>query len=65
MPRKQQNKRQPPVSLHPLEPEDALAGLLRVKPEKAEEELEDGEKDGTQEEDSDRGSGEEASREEG
>ena len=26
-------KRQPPVSLHPLEPEGALAGLLQVKPE--------------------------------
>jgi hypothetical protein len=33
---KKQRKRQPPVSLHPLEPEDALAGLLRVKPEKEE-----------------------------
>ena len=26
-------KRQPPVSLSPLEPEDALAGLMQVKPE--------------------------------
>lgn len=31
--RKQRRKRQPPVSLSPLDPEDALAGLLKVKPE--------------------------------
>ena len=31
---KRQRKRQPPVSLSPLEPEDALAGLMQVKPEK-------------------------------
>jgi len=36
MARKQQGKRQPPVSLSPLTPEDALAGLLKVKPEKEE-----------------------------
>lgn len=29
-----QRKRQPPVSLSPLEPEEALAGLMQVKPEK-------------------------------
>ena len=29
-------KRQAPVSLAPLEPEDALAGLLQVKPEQKE-----------------------------
>lgn len=27
---------QPPVSLNPLEPEEALAGLMQVKPEKGE-----------------------------
>ena len=31
---KRRQKRQPPVSLHPLEPEEALAGLFQVKPEK-------------------------------
>ena len=34
MARKQKRKRQPPVSLSPLEPEEALAGLLQVKPER-------------------------------
>ena len=30
---RQKDKRQkPPVSLHPLEPEDALSGLMQVKP---------------------------------
>ena len=39
-------KRQPPVSLHPLEPEDALSGLMQVKPqgkEPAKDEEESGE----------------------
>ena len=31
MANKRQRKRQPPVSLSPLEPEDALAGLMQVK----------------------------------
>ena len=43
-PRKKNAK---PVSLDPLTPEDALAGLLKVKPEK-EEELKEGEDNGTQ-----------------
>jgi len=30
-------KRQPPVSLHPLQPEEALAGLMQVKPEREED----------------------------
>ena len=30
---KNKSQRQPPVSLHPLEPEDALAGLMQVKPQ--------------------------------
>ena len=35
MARKQRSsKRLPPVSLSPLEPEEALAGLMQVKPEK-------------------------------
>ena len=32
MAKKKHAKRQPPVSLHPLEPEDALSGLMQVKP---------------------------------
>ena len=31
MANKRQRKRQPPVSLSPLEPEDALAGLMQVQ----------------------------------
>lgn len=38
MARKQQGKRQPPVSLSPLTPEDALAGLMKVKPKPEKEE---------------------------
>ena len=30
---KNKSKRQPAVSLHPLEPEDALSGLMQVKPQ--------------------------------
>ena len=30
---KNKSKRQPPVSLHPLEPEDALSGLMQVEPQ--------------------------------
>ena len=33
MARRKLRKNQPPVSLSPLEPEVALAGLMRVKPE--------------------------------
>ena len=33
MARQKRRKNQPPVSLNPLEPEEALAGLLQVKPE--------------------------------
>jgi len=33
MANKRPRKRRPPVSLNPLEPEEALAGLLQVKPE--------------------------------
>ena len=40
MARKKPRKRQPPVSLHPLEPEDALAGLMQVKPERKTEGME-------------------------
>ena len=36
-PRGRQTK--PPVSLHPLEPEDALAGLMQVKPEGTEDNM--------------------------
>ena len=32
MAEKKRTKRQSPVSLHPLTPEDALAGLMQVKP---------------------------------
>ena len=34
MAKKKHAKRQPPVSLQPLEPEDALAGLMQVQPGK-------------------------------
>ena len=37
MARNKKRTRQPPVSLSPLTPEDALAGLLQVKPEKGEQ----------------------------
>lgn len=37
MARNKKKRRQPPVSLSPLKPEDALAGLLQVKPEKGEQ----------------------------
>lgn len=40
MTNKRQRKRLPPVSLSPLEPEEALAGLLQVKPEAKDSEAE-------------------------
>ena len=64
MSKSRKKKQAKPVSLHPLKLEDALSGLLRVKPKPDEKELKDGEDNGTQEEVSDRRSVEEASREE-
>ena len=46
-------KKQPPISLHPLTPEDALSGLMQVKPprkEPAKDEEESGESEPEKEE---------------